>query len=84
MAKKKREISNQEYIDIKKIDKTKYEIIELFDKKGIPAKAIWFGNCQQVEQGISEFEKNRTNLKLEKVYFFKEREQVYITYTEIK
>jgi len=82
MAKKKREISNQEYIDIKKIDKTKYEIIEIFYQKGIPAKAIHFCNCQQVEQGISEFEKNRTNLKIEKVYFFKEREQVYITFTE--
>jgi len=82
MAKKKREITNQEYVDIKKIDKTKYEIIEILDKKDIPANAIHFGDCQRVEQGISQFEKNRTNLKLEKVYFFKEREQVYITYTE--
>ncbi len=82
MAKKKREISNQEYIDIKKIDKTKYDIIELLDKKGIPVNSIHFCDCQQVEQGIIEFEKNRPNLKLEKVYFFKEREEVYITFTE--
>lgn len=82
MAKKKREITNQEFINIKKIDKTKYDITEIFDKNDIPANAIHFGDCQQVEQGIVQFEKNRTNLKMEKVYFFKEREQVYITFTE--
>jgi hypothetical protein len=84
MAKKKREITNQELIDIKKIDKTKYEIIEICDKNAAPSLSVRFTNCLQVEQGINEFEKNHPNLKIDKIYFWKEKMRAYITYLGIK
>jgi hypothetical protein len=84
MAKKKREITNQELIDIKNIDKTKYEITEINDKSGIPLSSQRYAECQFVEQGIKEFERNHPDLKIDQVYFWKEKERVYITYIGIK
>jgi hypothetical protein len=82
MARKKR-IVNEEKI-IYDIDKNKYKIIEILDKKGIPTSSIWFRDCSQVEQSIKEFEKNHPDLDINEVYFWKEKKCAYITYIGIK